>query len=229
MPARSLARYASGTVVAAAEAMWAGYFRNRPDHVITVLLFADDRSYRQWGKKLFGDTQMPHFGYYKPGKRTMVMNIATGGGTLVHELTHSLIVYDFPGVPTWFDEGFASLHEGCRIGRDTIIGLVNWRLPALQKAVEARKLRPLRDLVTKRDFRGRLEGLNYAQARYFVMYMQKQKLLKRFYRRLRARYTAPGAKPTPQTDVEAVEHVFGKKIEDLEKDYLKWVMTLRYQ
>ena len=37
------------------------------------------------------------------------MNIGTGGGTLVHELTHSLIAFDFPHVPDWFNEGLASL------------------------------------------------------------------------------------------------------------------------
>ena len=226
---RSLDRYAGGTVLAPAEALWKGYFRKKPDKVITVLLFADEKSYKLWARKLFNDTSLPHFGYYKPDKRTMVMNIATGGGTLVHELTHSLVVYDFPNLPTWFDEGFASLHEGCHIGRDTIIGLPNWRLPSLQKAVRGKTLRSLRDLITKRDFRGPLEGLNYAQARYFVMYMQKQKLLKKFYRHLRGVYTAPRAKPTPQTDVQAVEHVFGKKLEDVEKDFLKWVMTVRYR
>ena len=229
MPRAKLKQYASGTVLAPAKALWRGYFRKKPDKVITVLLFAGDKSYRTWAKTLFNDARVPHFGYYRPELRTMVMNIGTGGGTLVHELTHSLIVYDFPDVPTWFDEGFASLHEGCRIGTDTIIGVVNWRLPGLQKAICDGKLRSLRDLITKRDFRGRLEGINYAQARYFVMYMQQQKLLKPFYKHFRAQYAAPDAKPAPEDDVKAVEHVFGEKLEDIEKVWLKWVMTLKYR
>ena len=229
MPRAKLKQYASGTVLAPAKALWRGYFRKKPDKVITVLLFAGDKSYRTWAKTLFNDTRVPHFGYYRPELRTMVMNIGTGGGTLVHELTHSLVVYDFPDVPTWFDEGFASLHEGCRIGTDTIVGVVNWRLPGLQKAIREGKLRSLRDLITKRDFRGRLEGINYAQARYFVMYMQQQKLLKPFYKHFHAQYIAPNAKPTPETDVKAVEHVFGQKLEDIEKVWLKWVMTLKYR
>jgi hypothetical protein len=203
--------------------MWKAYFKHRPDHVITVLLFGTDKSYRLWAKKLFGDEDVSHFGYYKPDKRTMVMNIATGGGTLIHELTHALIEYDFGNVPRWFNEGLGSLHEQCRVGDDDITGLENWRLPDLQKAVKAGALRPLRDMVTKDDFYGAQRGLNYAQSRYFVMYMQKQGLLKTFYSYYHDHHDGD------DSAVKAIEHVFaGRKIDDVEKDYLAWVKTLKF-
>ena len=214
---------ASGSVVRPAKAMWRRYFRKKPTHVITILLFRDAKTYKHWAKKLYKNADPPYFGYYRPGDRTMVMNIATGTGTLVHELTHALIVYDFPAVPLWFNEGLASLHEGCRVLGDNIIGVVNWRLPALQKAVRAKKLRPLRELITRDDFYGRQRGLNYAQARYFVMYMQKRGLLQKFYKHFRAHHDGEAAA------VKAVEHVFGAKLEKVESDYLKWVMTLRWR
>ena len=116
-------RQIDGCITAPCKAMWAAYFEKKPDEPITVLLFKDDETYRDWAKKLFDDTDVSHFGYYKPDKRTMVMNISTGGGTLIHELTHALIVYDFPDVPRWFNEGLGSLHEGCQIGPDNIIGM----------------------------------------------------------------------------------------------------------
>jgi len=222
MPAERLKGYANGSVLRPAGAMWAGYFRKRPDKVITVLLFADGKSYRKWAERLFGDRKVPYFGYYKPASRTLVMNIATGTGTLVHELTHALIVYDFADVPTWFNEGLASLHEQCNVGESVITGLVNWRLPALQKAIRDGKLRPLSDLVTKRDFYSRLSGLNYAQSRYFVMYMQHRRLLKRFYAYFREHHSGAGA------DVKAVQHIFGKDIDAVEKNFLTWVKTLKF-
>jgi predicted DNA-binding transcriptional regulator YafY len=58
---------------------------------------------------------------------------------LAHELTHALIVYDFPDVPTWFNEGLGSLHEGCRIERTRIVGVPNWRLGPFQKAIREKK------------------------------------------------------------------------------------------
>jgi len=222
MPLTALRNDTRHSVVAPAEAMWTSYFRRRPDQVITVLLFADADSYRTWAKKLFGDDDLPHFGYYRSRDRTLVMNISTGTGTLVHELTHALIVYDFPGVPTWFNEGLASLHEQCRVRPDGIEGLENWRLPALQKAIRNDSLRPLKDLLTRRDFRGPLQGLNYAQVRYFVMYMQQKRKLREFYAYFRDHYGRAG------DDVRAVEHVFGEDLSDIDRSLRRWVLTLRF-
>ena len=218
---RRIEAMAASSVVRPAKAMWHSYFREKPTHVITILLFRDAKTYKLWAKKLYKNADPPYFGYYRPGDRTLVMNIATGTGTLVHELTHALIVYDFPAVPLWFNEGLASLHEQCRVRPEKIIGLVNWRLPALQKAVRAKTLRPLRELITRDDFYGSQRGLNYAQARYFVMYMQKRELLQKFYRYFRANHAGEDAA------VKAVEHIFGAELERVESDYLKWVMTLR--
>lgn len=216
-----LKAYTEGSVVGPAGVMWKCYFQKRPDKPITVLLFADAKRYSAWAKTLFHDENVPHFGYYKRESRTMVMNIATGSGTLVHELTHSLIVYDFPDVPDWFNEGLASLHEGCSVEKDRIVGAVNWRLPDLKKAIEAGKLRSLADLLTADDFYGEQRGLNYAQARYFCMYMQKEGVLEKYYARLRDHHD--GKRPS----VDAVEKVFDKKLDVVEKAYLAWVKTLR--
>ncbi len=222
MPASQVEAMARGSVVAPADAMWRSYFQRKPTHVITILLFQDAKTYKHWAKKLFDNADPPYFGYYRPNDRTLVMNIATGTGTLVHELTHALIVYDFPALPLWFNEGLASLHEQCSVQPERIVGLVNWRLPALQKAVRDKTLRPLRELITGDDFYGRQRGLNYAQARYFVMYMQERGLLEKFYKHFRDNHSGQDA------SVKAVEHVFGTELERVESDYLKWVMTLRW-
>jgi hypothetical protein len=218
-----LKAYAQWSVVCPGQAMWVSYFPKKPDKVITILLFADEKSYRREAKRLLGDDNLPHFGYYKPTERTLVMNIATGTGTLVHELTHALIVYDFPDVPVWFNEGLASLHEQCIVREDEIIGMVNWRLPALQQAISQGKLRPLQELVSNKDFHGSQLALNYAHARYFCMYMQKRGLLKKFYACFRDHHTGSGA------GVKAVEKVFGKDIEAVEKDFIRWVMKLEFR
>ncbi|KKK67323.1 hypothetical protein LCGC14_2955220, partial [marine sediment metagenome] len=211
LPAARLEQIAAGSVVRPAQAMWRSYFRRRPTDVITVLLFRDGKSYRRWAKKLFADTDVPHFGYYRQSNRTMVMDIATGTGTLVHELTHALIAYDFPAVPDWFNEGLGSLHEQCYVRPDGIVGAVNWRLPALQKAIRDGQLRPLADLLTRKDFYGTQRGMNYAQGRYFVMYMQKRKLLRKFYRSFHAR--------AGRDAVKAVEEVFDRDLKQIEPDF----------
>jgi hypothetical protein len=211
LPAAEVEGYAKYTVLRSANALWSSFIKAKPDQVIAVLLFSDEKSYRSWAQKLFNDTNVAFYGYYKPDERTLVMNISTGGGTLVHELTHALVVYDFPDQPQWFNEGLASLYEQCNIAEDRIVGLVNWRLKGLRDAMDAGKLRPLRELV------------NYAQARYFCQHMQEKGLLAKFYAYLRDNNNGDEA------SVKAVEHVFGRKIEEVEKDFLAWVKTLRFR
>jgi hypothetical protein len=197
------------------------YFRLRPDKVITVLLFDDDQTYRAWARKLFGDEGVSVFGYYRHAERTLVMNIHTGTGTLVHELTHALIDFDWPGVPLWFNEGLASLHEQCQVGQNRIVGLPNWRLPALQQAVREGTLRSLSDLVGQTaDFYGAQRGLNYAQARYFCEYLQDADKLEEFYRRL---HDSAG-----KDAVKVIEGVCGEPIGRVDEHFKQYALKLKF-
>lgn len=211
------------TLAPATEAMLASYFDRQPDKPITVLLFDSAEVYDAQAKRLFGDENVSVYGYYKPNRRTLVMNIATGGGTLVHELTHALIDFDFPDVPDWFNEGLASLHEQCRFRTDGsgIDGLENWRLPALQEAIRNKKLRTLESLVHDDDFRGRRMGMNYAQARYFCLYLQRQGLLEKFYEAFR---DTQKKDPTGALAVRTIlpNHTW----EELDREYQAWVLEL---
>ena len=219
-----LERFCRGTIKRGAELMWKAYFKTKPDYPIVIYLFAGKRSYDEWRRKLFNDTQASHYGYYRPWDKTLVMNIRTGGGTLVHELTHALTTPDFPKCPTWLFEGLGSLHEQCSYGRDTIIGHENWRLPGLQKAIAQGKLVPLEKLVatTNAQFRGRNSGLHYAEARYLCMYLQTKGLLRRFYREFRDN------QKTDPTGAKTLVAVTGKSIPELQKDWLPWVKGLRF-
>ncbi len=169
------------TIEPAVRAMRNCYFRTVPKQPITVLLFRDEQSYNCGSQRLFGDSNISIYGYYKPNQRTLLLNAATGKGTLLHELTHALMDGDFPSAPDWFNEGLASLHEQCRFRSDVagswIEGLPNWRLRGLQQRIRQGQLRSLEAMIVDRNFRGRLEGTNYAQARYFCLYMQTQGVL----------------------------------------------------
>ena len=218
-----LRRWIQRTILPAYRAMQRSYLKRLPDEPVIVLLFADAASYRRAAEELFADRDVSPYGYYKPSQRTLVMNIATGGGTLVHELTHALLHFDFPQAPDWFNEGLGSLHEQCRFLPDGsgLEGLVNWRLPALQQAIRQGRLRPLRELVTAGDFRTRQVGLNYAQARYFCMYLQKQGVLCRFYRRFRERF-----KEDPTGGRFVLEVLPGTTWAQLDQDFRRWVLGL---
>lgn len=212
------------TLAPATKAMLASYFDRAPDQPISVLLFDSSAAYDAHADRLFGDKNISVYGYYKPNRRTLVMNISTGGGTLVHELTHALIDFDFPDVPDWFNEGLASLHEQCRFREDAsgIDGLENWRLPALQAAIRAKKLRSLESLIHDDDFRGKRMGVNYAQARYFCLYMQRLGLLERYYEQFRDHH---GDDPLGSLAVKAVFP--DQSWAELDESYQAWVLSLK--
>jgi hypothetical protein len=209
-----------------AAALWRMYFTNRPDTPIVVWLFSDAKSYAAHAERIYGDKNVSVYGYYKPDKRALVMNLATGGGTLIHELTHSLAVYDFPGQPDWFNEGLASLYEQStwtgQGEKQQLVGMANWRLPKLQESITAKQLPPLTTLMKDNDFRGQAMGRNYAQARYLCMYLQEQGKLGEFYRRYRDnRLNDPHG-------VAALEKTIGAAaMATLDADYQNWVMNLK--
>lgn len=178
------------TIGPATRAMQRLYFRMPPDEPITVYLFGSEESYDRYTLALFGESGVSVYGYYKPTQRTLVMNIGTGGGTLVHELTHALMDFDFPQVPDWFNEGLASLHEECQVYDDErgIVGRVNWRLRALQQALAEGKLQTLESMIAGDGFRGSEEAVNYAQARYLCMFMQERGLLAEYFHQFHANH-----------------------------------------
>jgi hypothetical protein len=213
------------TIGPAARALAASYFSITPNRPVTVLLFRDEQSYNHYAQTLYGEAGISVFGYYKPSQRVLVMNISTGGGTLVHELTHALMDFDFPRVPDWFNEGLASLHEQCRIRDDEsgIDGLENWRLPILQEAIEQGRIRSLQSLVADDDFRADNVGLNYAYARYFCLYLQRQGKLEEFFRRFRA-----DRRGDPRGAATVAALFAPLTWDELDQQFQEWVLSLKW-
>lgn len=177
-------RWASGTVGWAVDKLKAEYFHRDPDHIIDVWLFKDETSYERNAERLFGRVPTTPYGYYSPADRALVMNIATGGGTLVHEIVHPFVAANFPGCPAWLNEGLGSLYEQSAERDGRIVGLTNWRLAGLQRAIRAEGLKTFRDLLATTDtaFYDDDHGHHYAQARYLCYYLQERGLLTKFVR-----------------------------------------------
>jgi len=210
------------TIAPAANCFYNDFFQKRPDELIKVFLFKDEKSYRYWARKLFDDDDVSYFGYYKPSQKTMLMNISTGTGTLVHELTHAFVRYDFPDIPAWFNEGLGSLYERCSLNNGEIIGYVNWRLPSLQNAIKNKTYTELDILFDTDDdeFYGEKSGFYYAQARYFCLYMQEKNLLKKFYKLLRDNFEED------KTGKSFVVKMFEKDLKSIEKEFKSWASKL---
>ena len=181
---RRVKYYSEQTVAWAVKTLKNEYFEKDPTDLITIYLFKDEASYKKYTKQLFDEEPSTPYGYYSPTDKALIMNISTGGGTLVHEIVHPFVAANFPKCPAWFNEGLGSLYEqsGAKDGR--IVGYTNWRLPALQKALKAATVPSFEKFcaTTDNDFYTKDRGTNYGQARYLCYYLQEKGLLQNFYK-----------------------------------------------
>ncbi|MCH5372417.1 MAG: hypothetical protein JJ992_00445, partial [Planctomycetes bacterium] len=129
-------RWAQGTIRWAVNRLKASYFAKDPDSILDIWLFKDKESYNKHVLEIFGDAPHTPFGYYSQRDKALIMNIDTGGGTLVHEIVHPFMASNFPECPAWFNEGLASLYEQCGDNRGRIWGYTNWRLAGLQECIQ---------------------------------------------------------------------------------------------
>jgi hypothetical protein len=216
---------AAGTVRWAVKRLKRAYFPHDPKHILDIWLFKDGRSYREHAKRLFGEMPDTPYGYYSSSDRALVMNISTGGGTLVHELVHPFMEANFPSCPAWFNEGLGSLYEQSASRGQQIVGLTNWRLPGLQRAIRAARLPSFEQLTrtSSRAFYDRDPGTNYAQARYLLYYLQERGLLRRYYRVYHAqRHRDP-------TGYQSLKQVLGESnMTRFQKRWERYVLTLKF-
>jgi len=158
------------------------FFSEDPTRIITIWLLGSAQSYRDWALALFGDVPTTPYGYYSAEDDALIMNIRTGGGTLVHEIVHPFVEANLPDCPAWVDEGLGSLFEQTGERDGQMVGLINWRLPGLQRAIEGNAVPAVSWLAAASDatFYGRGSGVHYAEARYLMYYLQEAGSLHRF-------------------------------------------------
>ncbi|MEE9603125.1 MAG: hypothetical protein V3V75_07460 [Thermoguttaceae bacterium] len=216
---------AERTVKWAVDRLKESYFSKEPSEILDIWLFKDKASYKKHCKSIFNNEPDTPYGYFSHTEKALIMNIATGGGTLVHEIVHPFIAANFPKCPAWFNEGLGSLYEqsGSREGK--IIGHTNWRLAGLQKAIRADRLPSFKTLcsTTNHDFYTKDKGSNYAQARYLCYYLQERKLLRKFYHAF-----AANQKKDP-TGYNTLQKILGRDdMGQFKKDWEAYVLKLRF-
>jgi hypothetical protein len=191
---------------------------------IAVYLFDGKDSYQRHCRDWFREEPHTPFGYYSSRHRALIMNIATGGGTLVHEMVHPLMEEHFPGVPSWFNEGLASLFEQCGELDGRMVGLINWRYDGLCDAIASGKFESLERLMKSStgEFYGNDQGDNYGIARYLCQYLQSKGKIEEYYRHFRSNFEAD---PTGITSLRAVLGVDSMDV--IQKEWLAWVKGLR--
>jgi hypothetical protein len=209
----------------AADRLERDFFSRRPNRILDVWLFDGKESYERHTRALFDEEPTTPYGFYSSRNDALVMNIRTGGGTLVHEIVHPYVEANFPDAPAWLNEGLGSLYEQSSERDGHIIGLTNWRLPGLQGAIRAGNALPFSALcaTSSDEFYGDDSGLHYAQARYLLYYLQEHGLLVRFYREF---FESRASDPT---GYRTLVRVLGERdMRAFQRRWERWVLGLRF-
>src|SRR6195256_5177340 len=182
-PLQTVQEHARDTIKWAVDKLKQDFFAKDPNEILDIWLFKDANSYEKNTLLLFREKPTTPYGYYSSTHKALIMNIATGGGTLVHEIVHPFMEANFPSCPSWLNEGLGSLYEQCGDVDGHIHGFTNWRLPGLQQAIRSGTLSSFQTLTTmdSATFYNNHGGINYAQARYLCYYLQEKGLLIKFY------------------------------------------------
>jgi hypothetical protein len=217
-------QHAEGTVKWAVDRLKQDFFTDDPNEILDIWLFKDAASYEKHTQLLFNETPTTPYGYYSSTHKALIMNIGTGGGTLVHEIVHPFMEANFPACPPWLNEGLGSLFEQCGDSEGHIHGFTNWRLPGLQQAIRAKNVPSFKELTAldTNTFYNEDRGVNYAQARYLCYYLQQKGVLVKFYREFldRQKEDPSGFQTLQKTLAETDMDAFKTKWE-------KYVLTLR--
>jgi hypothetical protein len=215
-PATVVQRHAEGTVRWAVEKLKQDFFSKDPVEILDIWLFKDTASYEKHARELFGQTPDTPYGYYSSADKALIMNISTGGGTLVHEIVHPFMESNFPACPPWFNEGMGSLYEQSGEVRGHIHGYTNWRLPGLQQAIKAGQVPSFKKLTAMSgdEFYHQDTGTNYGEARYLCYYLQERGLLVRFYKEFVAH------QKTDPTGYRTLGRVLGER--DMNRFQKRW-------
>ena len=220
-PAAIVRDRAVHTVGWAVDRLKQDFFEHDPPAIIDIWLMKDQLSYADCARGMLGAQPMIERGFYASAHHALVINLATGTGTLVHEIVHPFIHANFPACPVWLNEGLASLLERADERDGHIIGLTNWRLPHLQRLIRADRC-PAIAAITAMDngeFYYRDEADNYAAASSLCYYLQEHGMLVPFYRAFRANCQ------TDPTGLRTLQQTLHES--DLTRLQIKWEKFMR--
>ena len=207
-----------------AKAQWKSLFDNKPDYFITIIVPSQKKFRELIPNRAIG-------GFYSPMERTLLASEL--GFTLTHEFTHALHFADLDkrgGMfhQPWFTEGIATCFENSYLKDGVPTPIHNERLYVLQIALgivthptyKPKMLKLSTMMKINHNQFMQVAGMAYSQARYFTYWMWEQGKLKEYY----DLYCKTFARD--RSGITAATILFKKSIDEIEKDWLKWVKAL---
>jgi hypothetical protein len=209
------------------DVMLNNYIETRPDEVTPIFLFKDMQSYKDFSVKEFGvdETDLSPYGFYKISKNVILIRYVNWKGSTSHEATHAMLQNDFPNIPSWFNEGFAAMHEKAIFNNGRFIGNFNWRILALRRAFNDNNYTSLRHLMNTNDdeFYGPKTSFYYAQGCYLFMLLQERGLFEEYYKTFRDNYS------DDHTGIKQLEKLTGESIEKLDAELVEYIQSFKQE
>ncbi len=191
--------------------------------VLVVLPSKND--FQKWAIERFGPRWQQIGGSYSHDEKKLVAKDL--GSTLRHEYWHVLHWRDMTARrqqhPIWIMEGLCSLPEDVERTPDgEMKPIASWRTNQARKLAMNSKLMPWDRLfaMDQKRFVGERPLAYYAQARCVFLYLWHRGKLRDWY----DTYTKGYAQDS--TGTAAMEHVFGKPLKDVQKEYTAWLRAL---
>jgi hypothetical protein len=150
------------------------------------------------------------------------IDAATIGSSLMHEFTHALHYADQVGRgvyhPVWIMEGFATMYEESEVVDGQAVPKINRRIGHLQQDVRDKKHLPFAKMMKLE--RRQFTSHHYAQACYMCLYFHATGNLAQWY----AAYVDAAAEDP--SGIAATVKIFGKPVEEIEQDWIAWLLKL---
>ncbi len=200
-----------------------------PRDAWVVVVLPTPADFNKWSRAMFGAQGAAGFStigglYSHDSKRLVAMDL---GATLRHEFFHVLHWRSVSRLrqdhPPWIQEGLCSLVEDYELRADgNLEPVASWRTNIARRLARTGLLMPIRQLATmSRDkFISTRPLATYGQARAVFLFLWQTGKLKDWY----TAYTEEHA--ADPSGVAALERVYGKPIDEIDKDYRKWAREL---
>jgi hypothetical protein len=201
------------------------YVKKKPKGVTAVFLFQDFGPYKDFAISNFNvpEYDLSPYGFYKTQENVILVRYLSWKGSLPHEISHVFLNEDFPGIPGWFNEGFASLHEKTMFIKGEAVGLYNWRINTIRKAFHEGSYSGLRTMTGVSDdvLYGTTGPVYYAESMYLQKYLQEKDLLKEYYNLYRNTYSRDNS------GISQLEKILGEPMEQIETDYIEYIKSFK--
>lgn len=205
-------------------AMESNFVSKTPSGITPIILFKELADYKKFVLSNYKDIpeqNLSQYGFYKISKNVIVIRYVSWKGSITHEITHKFTNTDFPSMPSWFDEGLASLNEKADFKNNQLIGLFSLRIIPLRRAIKENTYTGLKHLMTTNDeiLYGKRSSYYYAQSRYLLMMLQQEGKLYEYYKLFRDTFNSD------KSGISQLENITGKSIDSIDAELVDYIQS----